>query len=44
MLGRHGLYDPDAVRRQLAASTAALAALAGDVPESGVDLRILQLA
>ena len=44
MLGRQGLYDPDAVRRQLAASSATLAALAGDVPDSGIDLRILQLA
>jgi NADH-quinone oxidoreductase subunit G len=44
MLGRSGLYDPDAVRRQLATSTVALAALAGDIPATGVDLRILQLA
>ncbi|NBW86480.1 MAG: hypothetical protein EBR23_06545 [Planctomycetia bacterium] len=44
MLGRRGLYDPVAVRRQIAESAAAFAALAGDVPAVGVDLRIRQLA
>ena len=44
MLGRRGLYDPSAVRRQIAESSAALAALAGDVPATGIDLRIGQLA
>jgi hypothetical protein len=44
MLGRRGLYDPTAVRRQIAESSAAFAALAGDVPGVGVDLRIHQLA
>jgi len=43
MLGRRGLYDPSAVRRQLAES-ASLAALAGEIPAHGVDLRIHQLA
>ena len=44
MLGRRGLYDPTAVRRQIAESSAAFAALAGDVPAVGVDLRVGQLA
>ena len=44
MLGRRGLYDPPAVRRQIAESAAAFAALAGDLPPTGVDLRIHQLA
>ena len=44
MLGRRGLYDPVAVRRQMAESSAAFAALAGDLPAVGVDLRIHQLA
>ena len=44
MLGRRGLYDPDAVRRQIAESSAAFAALADDIPATGVDLRIHQLA
>ena len=43
MLGRLGLYDPTAVRRQIAESSASLAALAGDMPATGVDLRIHQL-
>jgi NADH-quinone oxidoreductase subunit G len=43
MLGRRGLYDPDAVRRQLAES-ATFAALAGEMPATGVDLRVRQLA
>jgi NADH-quinone oxidoreductase subunit G len=44
MLGRRGLYDPPAVRRQIAESSAAFAALAGEVPATGVDLRVRQLA
>ena len=44
MLGRRGLYDPASVRRQIAESSAAFAALAGDVPATGVDLRVRQLA
>ena len=44
MLGRRGLYDAAAVRRQIAESSAAFAALAGDVPATGVDLRVRQLA
>jgi NADH-quinone oxidoreductase subunit G len=44
MLGRRGLYDPVAVRRQIAGSAAAFAALDGDVPPVGVDLRVRQLA
>ena len=44
MLGRRGLYDATAVRRQIADSAAAFAALAGDVPPLGVDLRVRQLA
>jgi len=44
MLGRRGLYDPVAVRHQIAESSASFAALAGDVPSTGVDLRIHQLA
>ena len=44
MLGRRGLYDPVAVRRQLAESSPAFAPLGGDMPETGVDLRVRQLA
>jgi NADH-quinone oxidoreductase subunit G len=44
MLGRRGLYDPVSVRRQIAESSAAFAALAGDVPATGVDLRVRQLS
>ncbi len=44
MLGRRGLYDAEAVRRQIAESSPAFAALAGDVPSTGIDLRIQQLA
>ena len=44
MLGRRGLYDPTAVRRQIAESSASFAALAGEIPAHGVDLRIQQLA
>ncbi|MFM8635098.1 MAG: 2Fe-2S iron-sulfur cluster-binding protein [Planctomycetia bacterium] len=44
MLGRRGLYDPVAIRHEIAASSASFAALAGDMPATGIDLRILQLA
>ena len=44
MLGRRGLYDAAAVRQQIATSSPALAALAGEVPPTGVDLRLHQLA
>ena len=44
MLGRRGLYDPVAVRHQIAGSAAAFAALAGDLPATGIDLRLQQLA
>jgi NADH-quinone oxidoreductase subunit G len=44
MLGRRGLYDPTAVRRQIADSSASFAALAGDIPATGVDLRIHHIA
>jgi NADH-quinone oxidoreductase subunit G len=44
MLGRRGLYDPVAVRRQLAESSAAFAALGGDLPATGIDLRLRALA
>ncbi|MFM8497795.1 MAG: 2Fe-2S iron-sulfur cluster-binding protein [Planctomycetia bacterium] len=44
MLGRRGLYDPDAVRQQIAGSSATFAALAGTIPAHGVDLRVGQLA
>ena len=44
MLGRRGLYDPPSVRRQIVESSAAFAALAGEVPAVGVDLRVHQLA
>jgi NADH-quinone oxidoreductase subunit G len=44
MLGRRGLYDAVAVRHQIAEASSSLAALAGDLPATGVDLRILQLA
>ena len=44
MLGRRGLYDPTAVRQQIAASSPTLVALAGELPATGVDLRLHQLA
>ncbi|NCX97795.1 MAG: hypothetical protein EBX35_04255 [Planctomycetia bacterium] len=44
MLGRRGLYDAAAIRRELAGQSAAFAALAADVPPTGVDLRVRQLA
>ena len=44
MLGRRGLYDPTSVRRQIAESSASFAALAGEVPAVGIDLRIQHLA
>jgi hypothetical protein len=44
MLGRRGHYDPPTVRRQIVESSAAFAALAGDVPALGVDLRVGHLA
>jgi len=44
MLGRRGLYDPAAIRRRLAESSAAFAALASELPPSGIDLRARQLA
>lgn len=44
MLGRRGLYDPVAVRRQVAEASAALAALGDEIPPTGIDLRIRQLA
>ena len=44
MLGRRGLYDPVAVRQQIGGSAAAFAAIAGEVPAHGVDLRVRQLA
>ena len=44
MLGRRGLYDSVAVLRQIAESSAAFAALAGEIPATGVDLRLQQLA
>jgi hypothetical protein len=44
MLGRRGLYDAESVRRQIAESSAAFAALAGEIPAHGVDLRVGQLA
>ncbi|NBP87316.1 MAG: ferredoxin [Planctomycetia bacterium] len=44
MLGRQGLYDPHGVRQQIAEGSATLAALAGNLPATGVDLRLQQLA
>ena len=44
MLGRRGLYDPTAVRHEIAESSASFAALAGEIPSTGVDLRLQQLA
>jgi len=44
MLGRRGLYDATAVRQQIAASSPAFTALAGEMPATGVDLRIHQFA
>jgi NADH-quinone oxidoreductase subunit G len=44
MLGRRGLYDPVAVRQQIAESSATFAALAGVLPATGVDLRLHQIA
>lgn len=44
MLGRKGLYDPVAVRRQIGDTSAALAVLGSDIPPTGVDVRVDQLA
>jgi len=44
MLGRRGLYDAVAVRKQMAESSAAFAPLGGEMPAVGVDLRVRQLA
>ena len=44
MLGRRGLYDAVAVRKQMAESAAAFAPLGGEMPAVGVDLRVRQLA
>lgn len=44
MLGRRGLYDPVAVRNQVAEASAAFAAIGGEMPATGVDLRVRQLA
>lgn len=44
MLGRRGLYDPTVIRREAAAASPALAALAEDLPPVGLDLRLQQLA
>ena len=44
MLGRRGLYDPTVIRREAAAASPALAALADDLPPVGLDLRLQQLA
>ncbi len=44
MLNRSGLYNPQTIRQDLAASSASFAALGGDISSTGVDLRIHQLA
>ena len=44
MLGRRGLYDAAAIRREVAGQSAAFAALGEDLPPTGVDLRVRQLA
>jgi NADH-quinone oxidoreductase subunit G len=44
MLGRRGLYAAAAIRREAAGQSAAFAALADDVPPTGVDLRVRALA
>jgi hypothetical protein len=44
MLERRGLYDPNVIRREAAAASPALAALAEDLPSVGLDLRLQQLA
>jgi NADH-quinone oxidoreductase subunit G len=44
MLGRRGLYDAVAVRKQMAESAATFAPLGGEMPAVGVDLRVRQLA
>jgi NADH-quinone oxidoreductase subunit G len=44
MLGRRGLYNPTAVRNEVAESSAAFAAIGGEMPATGVDLRVRQLA
>jgi NADH-quinone oxidoreductase subunit G len=44
LLGRQGLYDPESVRKQIAESSANFAALSGDVPAIGLDLRLQQVA
>jgi NADH-quinone oxidoreductase subunit G len=44
MLGRRGLYDAAAIRRELAGRSAAFAAFGEDLPPTGVDLRVRALA
>ena len=44
MLGRRGLYDAAAIRREVAGHSAAFAALGEDLPPTGVDLRVRALA
>ncbi len=44
MLGRRGLYDVNAVRQQIATSSPSFRALAGELPSTGVDLRLHQIA
>jgi NADH-quinone oxidoreductase subunit G len=44
LLGRRGLYSPAAVRRELAQEIVDFAAVAGEIPAVGVDLRVGQLA
>ena len=44
LLGRQGLYDPESIRKLIAESSANFAALTGDVPAIGLDLRLQQVA
>ena len=44
LLGRQGLYDPESIRETIAKNSVGFAALSGDIPSLGVDLRLQQFA
>ena len=43
LLGRQGLYDPESIRETIAKNSVGFAALSGDMPSLGVDLRLQQV-
>ena len=44
LLGRQGLYDSESIREIIAKNSVGFAALSGDMPSLGVDLRLQQVA